>query len=282
MARLGPRLVAAALALAASGTGRAADGPPLGFLQGAHSDYRGGGPADGGQEDGFSAALRLPLGERWFVTGSTLQVDAYTNSFDQERPAQRNYAVGVGVREAGLAGEQFARLRYLEVRDWRSYGLQQERARGGTLTYGGRALLQPWFEVGLEGGAGWLGARDEHRLFFTGELALALRLVPHAWAYASYAVEDVAVVNLGLRLAFGEDRGAAAPAGRKRYGAGQAIVVAAALQLQARPAFGAPETVLIPAGSEVALLEQARNEFGNWWRVRAGDVEGWIREGHLR
>lgn len=282
MARLGSRFLAAALALAASGLGHAGDAPPTGFAQAARSLYRGGGPADGGQEDGFSAALRLPLGERWFLSGSALRLESYTNSFGMERPAENHYAVGVGAREATLTGERFAHLRYLEVRDWRSYGLQQDRARGGTLTYGGRAMLQPYLELWLEGGVGWLGARDEHRLFFAGQLELALLLFPHAWAYAGYTVEDAAVANLGLRFAFGQGGGAAKRAHRERYAVGQSLLAASSLQLQARPAFGAPETVLIPAGTDVVLLEQARNEFGNWWRVRAGEQEGWIREGHLK
>jgi hypothetical protein len=283
------RHLALALLLAA-GPARpaAADGLALGYLEGA-AVRAGERPADGGPvEEGAAVNLRIPLGDRWFVTGSVQRLDAYVDSFGGAHAEEERASFGIGARRGSRDNEMFARLVYTDIREWRYFN--QDGGGGTTLSVGGRSLFTPWLEGTVEGGLGvFNGSRDENKgvLLFNGQLAL--RLVPHVWAYAAYVVDDEARMQLGLRLSFSHARSptrraavrSAGPGSGPMLVAGNTLVTTRPLQLQARPAYGAPETVKAPAGETLTLVETRRNEFGNWWRVSFSGQEGWVREGWL-
>ena len=279
---------AGALLLAAGLVGPAtASGLALGYVEGA--TVRGSGrPADGGPvEEGVAIGARIPLNDRWFLTGSAQRLDAYLDSFGGAHAEEERASFGIGARRGSRDNEMFARLVYTDISEWRHFN---QDGGGMTLSVGGRSLFTPWLEGTVEGGLGvYNGARGEDTGVFLLNGQLAARLVPHVWAYAAYVVDDEARMQLGLRLSFSHARSptrraavrSAGPASGPMLVAGNKLVTTRPLQLQVRPAYGAPETVKVPAGETLALVETRRNEFGNWWRVSFSDQEGWVREGWL-
>lgn len=266
-----------------------ANGLALGYAEAAA--VRGdSGPADGGPtEEGAAINIRVPLNERWFFTGSAQRLEPYNDIFDNARPAEERKSFGVGARRGARDNEMFARLTYTDIDDWRYFN--QGDSGGTVLSVGGRGLFTPYLEATLEGGLGvWNGGKREDKAIFALSGQLALRLVPHLWAYAAYVVDDDARMHAGLRLSFAQAAPPTRRAGVRAAGkpggpllaAGNRVIAVRPLQLQVRPAYGAPETVLVPAGAALTLDETRRNEFGSWWRVSWEGQEGWVREGWLR
>ena len=279
------------LLLAACAPGAvAADALPGGYVEAAY--LRGSSrPADGGPiEEGGVAAFRLPLGRQWFVTGSARRLDPYTDAFDFGHAEEARQSIGLGVRKGTGRDEMYARLTYTDIEDWRYFN--QTGGGGTTLSVGGRALWGRYLEGAIEGGIGVInGDQGEDNLLFPFRIDAALRLLPALSAYAAYesGLLERGAVQVGLRLNFAHARPRTRPPGlrsvdpgaRVTLEVGRDVVAARALQAQVRPAFGAPETFVVPAGETLALVETARNDFGNWWRVSWNGQQGWIREGWL-
>jgi hypothetical protein len=266
----------------------AADGLALGYVEAAavRGDSR---RSDGGRsEEGGVINLRIPLDDRWFLVGSAQRLDAYADGFGNDHAEEERRSFGIGARRGRDDNEMFARLVYTDISEWRYFN--QPEGSGTALSVGGRKLFTPYLEGTIEGGLGiYNGSNSEDTASLVLNGQLALRLVPHLWAYAAYVTDDEGRMQFGLRVSFAHSRQRrAAPAVRAvepgsgtLLAAGSSVIAKRALQLQGRPAFGAPETLVVPAGETVALVETRRNEFGNWWRVAWNGQQGWIREGWL-
>lgn len=273
-------------------------GPPVtaapalapGCIEAGYARYPGG-VADGGStEEGVVVGLRVPVDDHWFLTASAQRLGAYVDDFGAGRPEEDRRSVGVGYRRGGRYDEMYARLVYIDIVDWRYYNGPQSSGRGGALSVGARGVFADFLEATVEGGLGIVEGRSGGTGSFAGRAELAVRVVPALSAYAAYVVEDDAFLHFGVRLNFGgrEARSkppavrAAASAAGPMLAAGNSVIAERGLQLQARAAYGAPETVKVPAGETLTLVETLRNEFGNWWRVSWNAQEGWIREGWLK
>jgi hypothetical protein len=264
----------------------------LGYLEAAYVRGLGGGPADGGPDAvGIAGALRLPMGRSWFVAGSSQRLEPYIDDFGARHDEEYRYTAGLGVRQETRGQELFGQVTYVKYENWRNDG-DPPRVEGGLLSFGARNMLSEHVELGLEGGMGYVEGSGAHQLLMTGRGSLAYEFAPRVWLYAagSLALLDYSMAYAGLRFSFPGPRRARLPPAVKPVergaptglAAGTTLVAQRALQLQARPAFGAPETIVVPAGGALSLVEAIENSFGRWWRVRAGEQEGWIREGHLR
>jgi hypothetical protein len=288
-----PRRAFALLALA----GALAPGPAaaheldLGQIEAAYARDFGGGPADGGPTAvGVAGTLRLPIARNWFVAGAMQRLEPYEDSFAGSHDEENRYAAGLGVRRGVGDQELFGQITYLKFENWRNNG-DPPRVEGGLLSFGARNMVGERVQLDLEGGMGYVEGGGVHEMLMTGRGSLAYEVVPHVWLYAagSLALFDYSMAYAGLRFSFPGPRPARLPPAVKpsRRGEpttlapGATLVAQRALQLQVRPAFGAPETIVIPAGASLSLVETRENTFGRWWRVRAGEQEGWIREGHL-
>jgi hypothetical protein len=244
--------------------------------------------ADGGDSAGGAIGLRLPVGTNVFLTASAQTLDRYVNAIGEERVDEERRSIGVGVRKGRRNGESYARLVYVHITDWRGFETQQ-RGRGGALSVGARRVLLPYVEGAIEAGLGMVhGSERGEEMSLAGRGELAVRMTHGLSAYVAYLAEDNSFLHVGLRMNFaeaGRPRRAAVkavkPGASPLLEAGKDVMARQPLQLQARPAFGAPEILVVPAGDTLSLLETLRNDFGNWWRVSWNGQEAWIREGWL-
>lgn len=263
-----------------------------GYLEATYARDLGGGPADGGPAAvGAAGAARIPLSRNWFVTGWAQRLDPYVDGFGGRHEEEDRFEAGFGARRSNANGELFGQVKYLKIENWRQAG-HAPRVEGGALSFGARNLVSDHVELRLEGSMGYVEGGLTHELILSGRGALAYEVVPHVWLFAegSLALFDYTMGYAGVRFSFPGPQPARLPPavrhadrdGPPGLAAGVTLVAQRPLQLQVRPAFGAPETIVVPAGGSVSLVETIRNDFGNWWRVRAGEQQGWIREGHLK
>jgi hypothetical protein len=270
----------------------AADTPPQAYLELTHDWVRIQSDESG---EGNTGRFTVPLGENLFMAGSYAELDAEFEGISQGIFEDfRSRIGGLGWRWAGGdATDAFVLLSYWDASrettdtDPMTQDYKDDQT-GGAVTVGVRYLATPYFTVEPE----VTFAHSGDYAFGFGEyvsLKASLRILPHVWAVASvspgFLSGDEYSTSVGVRLAWSDsvaERKPPAPAALVPFVPGQSLVVQRNLQLQIRPAFGAPETIVVPAGGALSLLETVENAFGTWWRVSHGDQEGWIREGHLR
>lgn len=266
--------------------------PDGGYLEAAYVRETGGGAAASGSDvAGVAASARLPISRNWFLAGSALRFEPYVDSFGATREEENRFALGLGVRRIERGQELFGQVTYIRYENWREEA-GTPRVEGGALSFGARHLMGDRVSLDAEGGMGYVEGGMTHQILLLGRGSLAYRVVPHLWLYAegSLSLLDNSMVRVGLRFTFPGPQPARQPPavkGAERDEAavltvGASVVAQRPRQLQVRPAFGAPETIVVPAGGTLTLLETTSNTFGNWWRVAYGDQQGWIREGHLK
>lgn len=267
-----------------------------GYIEGGYARTLFGRDYGGPTEEGGAVSLRIPLADDWFVTAAGQRLNPYVDGSGTRFPEEVHKSIGIGARSRDPQNPQaewFARLVYLDISDSRHYVSPQPHAQGGELTFGARSMITPIIESSLEGGLG--GARhgsSDDRYWFIGRAEFALLLVSDLWAYASGEVSENSNWQAGLRWSLGSSKppprplvvhaAEPGPGPGPVLAVGKTVITERALQLQARPTAGAPETVAVPAGATLQLLETTENTFGNWWRVSVDGQEGWIRESWLR
>jgi hypothetical protein len=268
----------------------AAQGPSWGYVDYAHSWLK-------LQEDlsgeGDGIFVSLPLSERWFVAGSAAESEArYDDPMIADVERRESINAGIGIHSIGRKGHVYALLSHSHI-ELTSSAAAEEQREGAVFAMGYRYMERPWLVLEPEFGLGHYDHTYDFQSFL--RIKAAVRVVPRAWVVASYSsgltpMDDGNVLALGVRLAWRDSTperkvppAVRAPSGEgATLAVGQSVVTVWALRLQEQPAFGARETVAVPAGETVQLIETRQNSFGRWWRVRAGDEEGWIREGHLK
>lgn len=247
--------------------------------------------------EGNAIMAIVPLSQSWFLAASHAQSKA---EYDDPQIATveelEATSVGLGIHSTGRKGHLFAQLSHtaFEYQGALTNNSPQPPVHdsGVSFSMGYRYLERTWLTLEPEFGIAHYGDYAlDYRTF--GRFKVAVRLVPHVWAVGGYSWgltildADDRTLSAGIRLAWQDSTPARRmPPGAKVVGGpaptglalGQTLVALRALQLQQRPANGAPETSVIPKGASLVLLETTSNPFGNWWRVGADGQEGWIRE----
>lgn len=260
------------------------------YLQYGHMDAR----VESDHAHGEIAQLHLSPGEDWLFRVALAGLDAHDH--DPLAPAperiEGGYA-GVGIRIPTRSSEFNFLLAYVGER-LKGDGLQDEHDSGIAAITGVRWRLQPWISFEPEIGA-TVGGRDG--LDYFARAQVAIRMVGQVWVFGGYETSllfgDSRGSTAGLRFTFGEKPPVRAPAatrlldagpdaGSGELAVGQQRMTVREQILQKRPAFGAPETATLPAGTPLTLLRTLQNEFGSWWLVSDGTRQGWIRESRLR
>jgi len=245
---------------------------------------------------GRAGQLSLPLSQYFYASIAGTEMDEhFTDPSFSETDELESWSAGLGLHSTFGKAHAFGRVSYVETTTLSTSELGQLEQRDSDvqLALGARWLMTPWFSFEPEGGF----STDVFDGFV--HVTLALRLIPHVWLLGGYTNGAFNVENswsAGVRLSWQDasgprplGRGAkplrAAPgeaAPKTSLAAGQTLQTLRLLRLQVRPLAGAPEIADLPAGTQLILQENRQNEFGTWWRVMAGDKEGWIRETELR
>lgn len=277
--------LAAALLLATAATATPAQDS---YLQYGHMDAK----VDSGHVHGETAQLYFSPGGDWLFRVGASALDAHDHDPLMESSAriESGYA-GFGVRNANGPTEFNFLLAYLGERS-KGAGIEDEYESGVAVIAGLRWRPRPWmsFEPEIGGTLGGLEGLD-----YFARAQVAIRLVPHVWLFGGYQTSlisrDTRGSTAGLRFTFGEKApappatrllDAGVDAGPAELAVGQERVSVRDQLLQKRPAFGAPETATLPAGTPLKLLRTLENEFGTWWLVSDGQQQGWIRESRLK
>jgi len=245
--------------------------------------------------DGKFGAINIPISEYWMAVGRVSTLDAhFTNPAIPVTERYRNYSAGLGLHDNWGRAHGYATLGYaVSKRHTEGAGSKpfDDNHYGAVLDMGVRILARPWLELEPAGSVESFGA--------TLRFSLGLRVLPHLWLVGGYAADTVFSDEngwtAGLRLTLSDatsapvkPRGTAplsaaeAAGDEPGFAAGQVFEALRTLRLQARPRFGAPETVVVPKGATLALQKAETNDFGNWWYVSVDGKEGWLRESELR
>lgn len=245
---------------------------------------------------GWTARLSVPLTEALYLSASGAKMDVYfTDPAITQTETFESGSIGLGVHSTYGKAHAFGQLSYGEQKSEFTDGADQweRRESGATLVLGARWLVAPWLSFEPEGGV------SNRILDAFGRVRIGVRLVPHVWLVGAYTAghfyaEDA--WTAGVRLAWRDfsgprprgpgarvvpRAGEPAPDRNAPLAAGQTLRTLRTVRLQVRPLAGAPEIAALPADTTLVLHESTRNDFGAWWRVTAGDREGWIRETDL-